>query len=92
MDPSVAKDETGTVIPFPAVLQTCTVASAAPKRRAQADRRATPDRPSVEALLNSLRGRRDRLEDRLALLSLAIEKLEDQVETKRHLEILPGIS
>ncbi|MBM3268611.1 MAG: hypothetical protein FJZ01_13265 [Candidatus Sericytochromatia bacterium] len=53
-------------------------------------RRKPEARESVESLLSSLRGRRDKLEGRLQMLSLAIDRLEDQVAVKRRLEILPG--
>lgn len=88
MDRNAANDTTGNVVPFPTVqrLGGPQVASGGPRRRGGGERRP------VEELLGALKGRRGRLEDRLALLSLAIEKLEVQVETKRNLEILPGIS
>ncbi len=53
-------------------------------------RRRPGDRASVEALLASLKGRRRKLQDRLDLVGLAIDRLENQVATKRRLEVLSG--
>ncbi len=94
MDRKAAKDNKGTVIAFPADQNQdrSKPASAGPRRRPPVERRTEVERLPVEELLDSLKGRRVRLEDRLALISLAIQKLEVQVETKRNLEILPGIS
>jgi len=76
---STPSNDSSSIIAFPV-----RAASAGPRRRQQGDRR------SIEELLDSLKSRRGRLEDRLSLVSLAIEKLESQVATKRKIEILPG--
>ena len=78
------EDSWGVVIPFAGAREP--QASPHPGVR----RRPHLERQSVEDLLTSLKGRRGRLEDRIALLSLAIDKLEIQVETKGRLELLPG--
>lgn len=96
MDRDAAQDAQGIVIPFSTfrrrLLENGGSALPGSRRRRAGERPRVGDRRPVEELLASLKGRRGRLEDRLALLSLAIEKLEVQVETKRSLEILPGIS
>ncbi|MBM3276389.1 MAG: hypothetical protein FJZ00_14640 [Candidatus Sericytochromatia bacterium] len=75
----------GVVVPF------APKSSAASRRRAPAPIRTAPQgRETVEDLLSTLRGRREKLQERLGLLGLAIDKLEDQVATKRQLSVMPG--
>lgn len=89
MDRQHAREPRGEVIAFPAGSRggegwPGLEAGGAPRRKARSERRP------VEELLDSLKGRRGRLADRLTLVSLAIEKLEEQLETKRHFAILDG--
>ena len=60
------------------------------KGAASRHREPYPAGEKVEVLLCALRDRRAKLADRLELIDVAIEKLEEQVATKAGFEILSG--